>query len=286
MPTYASEREVVYSPGVAPPLQVAAVGLLVRDLDLVAAFYHDVIGLTVLSSDAGEVQLGAGGVALIHLLHRPAALADDPAGAGLFHTAFLLPSRADLGRWLVHLRAMGLGLDGAADHAVSEAVYLTDPEGNGVEVYADRPAADWPWTDPAGPRQIELVNRRLDLAALMAEAGRPWGGAPPDTRVGHVHLRVGDVARAAAFYVDALGLDVTLMTPEAAFLSSGGYHHHLGANVWRSLGAGPRDPSRAGLAWVMMEARGQADAGTSTDLRDPWGTQIKITTHSRGVQTR
>ncbi len=281
--------EAQHNQSATPPLQIAAISLAVRDLNRVTAFYRDGLGLGVLRQTAGEIELGADGAALVHLLHRPTAIADDPAAAGLFHTAFLLPGAADLGRWLVHARAMGLQLDGAADHLVSQAVYLSDPEGNGVEVYADRPRSEWTWTGPAVARRITMANKRLDLAGLMAQASAPWSGAPAGTRIGHVHLRVGDLARATAFYVGVLGLDVTSMGSEAAFLSTGGYHHHLGVNVWRSPGAGPRDPARAGLASVTMAAsdpavadaiarRGQADDLANTGLRDPWGTQVKITT--------
>ena len=126
-----------------PPLQIAAVALVVRNVERVTAFYRDAIGLEVLHRDPSQVQLGADGIVLLHLLHQPAALPDDPASAGLFHTAILLPRRADLGRWLRHAAATGVALDGAADHLVSEAAYLHDPEGNGVEVYADRPPAAW-----------------------------------------------------------------------------------------------------------------------------------------------
>lgn len=274
------------------PMQVGGVALIVRDIAAVTAFYRDIIGLAVLAEADGATVLGAGGVGFLELLHRPAALPDDGRSAGLFHTAFLLPSRADLGRWLLHASATGVELEGAADHLVSEAAYLSDPEGNGVEVYADRPASQWSWTGPPGARQVVMANHRLNMPGLIGEATTPWSGAPAGTRVGHVHLRVGDVARATEFYGGVLGLDLTRAWPEAAFLSTGSYHHHVAANVWRSHGAGPRDPDRAGLAWVTMEAaeepvlaaiarRGHADALTTTGMRDPWGTQIKFTTAQR-----
>ena len=268
------------------PLRAAAVALVVRDLDRMSAFYRDVIGLAVVGQDTGLVRLGAGGVALLDLLHRPDALPQDPASAGLYHTAFLLPSRADLGRWLDHARRSGVRLEGAADHLVSEAVYLSDPEGNGIELYADRPKSLWRWTGPAGASQVEMANSKLDVPGLLAEAVTPWTGAPDGTCVGHVHLRVGDVTRAVEFYAGTLGLAVTRIWPQAAFMSTGGYHHHLAANIWHSAGAGPRDPAQAGLAWVTMEAAtptiaeaiarrsGTQDVHT---LSDPWGTQIKIT---------
>ncbi len=271
---------------VAPePLGVAQVALAVRDLGRVEAFYRGVLGLAVIARSPGRVRLGAGDAVLLDLLHRPDALPDDPAGAGLFHTAFLLPSRAHLGRWLAHLAALGHRLDGAADHLVSEAAYLSDPEGNGVEICADRPRARWRWTG-AAPRQIEMANEPLDLPGLLREATTPWAGAPDGTRVGHVHLRVGDAAAAARFYGGALGMDVTAASPAAAFLSTGGYHHHLAVNAWRSAGAAARDPRRAGLATVTFEA---ASGGVLADiagragvaslgggLRDPWGTALRF----------
>lgn len=270
-------------------LRIGGVALAVRDLDRVAVFYRDVIGLEVLAQEGGAVRLGAGGAAFLELLHRPDALPDDPAAAGLFHTAFLLPSRAGLGRWLAHVRALGGQLDGAADHLVSEAAYLRDPEGNGIEMYADRPRAQWRWRGDGTARRVEMANSPLDLPGLLRAAETPWSGAPPGTRIGHVHLRVGDVGEAVRFYGGALGLDLTAGWDKAAFLSSGGYHHHIAANTWSSAGAGRRDPARAGLASVTLDmADGPALAGiarradaaghglTDAHLDDPWGTVFKL----------
>ena len=251
-------------------------------MDRVAAFYREVIGLEVITSGDGFVRMGVGGDAFLELLDRPGAKLDDPAAAGLFHTAFLLPSRADLGRWLAHYRTLGQPLDGAADHLVSEAVYLHDPEGNGIEVYADRPRAQWGWHDGPDGRRVEMANQPLDAPGLLALAVTPWAGAPAGTRIGHVHLRVGDVGTARRFYGDLVGMDVTAAWDAAAFLSSGGYHHHLAANVWRSAGAGQRDPARAGLASVTLElADEQILASLATRLgdaghRDPWGTTLQL----------
>ena len=262
-------------------LRIGGVALAVRDLGRVAAFYRDVIGLEIIAQEGDAVRLGAGSTAFLDLLHRPDALPDDPAAAGLFHTAFLLPSRADLGRWLVHFGALGGRLDGAADHLVSEAVYLHDPEGNGIEMYADRPRAAWRWQ---GTGRVEMANRPLDTPGLLRAADTPWAGAPPGTRVGHVHLRVGGVEEAVRFYGGALGLDLTAGWDKAAFLSSGGYHHHIAANTWHSAGAGRRDPARAGLLSVTLDiADGPAGAsiarrvGTADrSLHDPWGTVLTL----------
>jgi catechol 2,3-dioxygenase len=268
--------------GAAEWLRIGGVTLAVRDLHRVTAFYRDVIGLEVVAQEGDAVRLGAGGAAFLDLLHRPGALPDDPGAAGLFHTAFLLPSRAGLGRWLAQFRALGGLLDGGADHLVSEAAYLHDPEGNGVEMYADRPPAEWRWQGEGAGRRIEMANRPLDVPGLLRAAATPWGGALPGTRIGHVHLRVGDVGEAVRFYGDALGVDLTAAWDSAAFLSSGGYHHHIAVNTWRSPGAGRRDPARAGLASVTLDiADGPALAGIARRLgaaghrfEDPWGTAL------------
>jgi len=269
------------------PLRIGAVALTVRDLDRTAAFYRDVIGLEVLARADGTESLGVGGAAFLELIQRPDLLPDDPAAAGLYHTAFLLPSRVDLGRWLVHWGERHQPLDGAADHLVSEAVYLHDPEGNGIEVYADRPRSQWRWSGEARERRVDMTNGRLDIEGLVGEARTPWLGAPEGTRIGHVHLRVGDISEAERFYGGVLGMDVVRTRPGAVFLSTGGYHHHLAANTWQSAGARRRDPRRAGLASVTLEAADRAtlariarhagDAALDEDgLLDPWGTRLRL----------
>ncbi len=289
------------------PLRPVRVALAVRDLAGTARFYREVIGLSALpdpgqtTRNGARVLLGAGGAALLELVHRPDARPEPAGAAGLFHTAVLLPSRAWLGRWLAHASALGVSLDGAADHLVSEAAYLRDPEGNGVEVYADRPRGDWQWE--AG--RVRMASLPLDAAGLRAAAdGGAWTGAPAGARLGHVHLRVGDAARAARFATAVLGLDLVADWSGAAFLSSGGYHHHLGVNHWHSAGAGPRDPAAAGLLDVTLEAEparlaailaraarhggapdatpasrpdeGAAPIPGDTVLRDPWGTRLRL----------
>ena len=265
------------------PLRIGAVGLKARDLSRLTDFYSQAIGLQILDRDAKSARLGAGGVALLELEAAPNAKPDDPRTAGLFHTAFLQPTRGDLGRWLVHVARNRVPLSGASDHLVSEAIYLDDPEGNGIEVYRDRLPNEWQWS---GDR-IKMATDRLDLDKLAADAGTvPYTGAPDGLRIGHIHLRVGDIAAAQTFYSGTIGLDVTAGRGGALFMSSGHYHHHVGSNIWQSAGAGPRDEDRAGLSWFAFEGEAEAlagvrerlkGAGRTSDMRDPWGTRVRFT---------
>lgn len=262
----------------AAPMEIGRVTLTVHDLARSADFYARALGLAKLTADAAQVTLGAGNRALITLIADPAARLRSPREAGLFHTAFLLPDRAALARWLHHVASTRLPLQGASDHKVSEAIYLADPEGNGIEVYVDRPRAQWTKQDGS----IQMATDPLDLDDLAAAADGTWTGAPDGTVVGHVHLQVGDVAQAQAFYTGTLGFPVTATYPGAAFYGSGGYHHHLATNVWNSRGAGPRTPS-TGLTNVEILADATALAAIAarsdgqTRLTDPWGTQITLT---------
>ncbi len=273
------------------PLRVGAVALKARDLSRLADFYTDAIGLAVIDRDSKTVRLGAGGVPFFHLEAAPGALPDDPRSAGLFHTAFLHPTRQDLARWLVHAARNRVQLTGASDHAVSEAIYLDDPEGNGIEVYRDRKPEEWRWS---GGR-IQMATDRLDLDNLAADSGNAaHAGAPAGLRIGHIHLRVGDLAATQVFYCDAVGLDPTAGRGGALFMSSGHYHHHVGSNVWQSAGAGTRDDDRAGLSWFALEAADAAqrdavvnrlksadrpvtDSSEGPETRDPFGTRVRFT---------
>ena len=226
------------------PLHIGAVALKVRDLDRLTAFYRDVLGLAVLDHSNQGTTLGAGGVAFVHLEDRPDVKPDDTREAGLYHTAFLMPTRGDLARWVLHVARNKTPLTGASDHGVSEAFYLDDPEGNGIEVYHDRPVESWQWTG----NELKMITDPLDIDDILREVQptATFAGAPDGLRIGHIHLRVGDIARAETFYRDALGLEVTRRRHGASFMSSGRYHHHIGNNVWHSAGAGRRDENRAG----------------------------------------
>jgi catechol 2,3-dioxygenase len=276
----------------ATPLRVGAVSLVVRDLDRVSAFYRDVIGLTVIERSEGAARLGVGGTVLLHLERRAEAPFERHGTAGLYHTAFLMPTRKDLARWLVHVALNRVRLTGFADHAVSEAVYLDDPEGNGVEVYADRAPDLWRWDGGA----VTMTTDRLDIDDLVSLTNiqvSDYASAPEALRIGHMHLRVGDVERGRAFYGDVVGLDTTRQRGGAAFLSSGRYHHHLGINVWQSTGAGLRPAETTGLGWFSLEAKDRAgldalrgrvaasgasvkDVPGGFEIADPWGTAVRL----------
>ncbi|MEP9378741.1 VOC family protein [Aquabacter sp. CN5-332] len=263
------------------PLHVGKVTLVVHDLDGVSDFYQQAMGLHRISGDADTVLLGAGGMGFFELRRDAAARRSSHREAGLFHTAFLLPTRSDLGRWMRHAAGEGLKIDGAADHVVSEAIYLADPEGNGIEIYADRAPAHWTWTDG----MVVMRNDRLDLQALARDGGdAPWRGFPDGAVIGHVHLQVGDLGPAEAFYAGSLGLDITCRYPGATFYSSGGYHHHIATNIWNSRGASVRSVPATGIAEVELIAtpetrdivRAKLGAGANGVARDPWGTAIAV----------
>jgi catechol 2,3-dioxygenase len=259
------------------PVEIGRVTLTVNDLPKVAAFYESVLGLRRLSSDGTTALLGTGTRALIELQGDRSARRAARQEAGLFHTAFLMPSRSALARWLIHAAGVQVPLQGASDHHVSEAIYLADPEGNGIEVYADRPRDGW--RSPDGT--LIMTTGALDLNGLARAADAPWSGIPDDAVVGHVHLQVGSVPEAEAFYQGTLGLPVMAHYPGAAFFGSGGYHHHLAANIWNSRGAGPRPSGTTGLAALELLADAPEHAailartGTGGPV-DPWGTELRV----------
>lgn len=271
------------------PLRIGRVGLRVRDLDRVSDFYQRVLGLAVIDKSADTITLGVGPVPLLDLRGDPLASPRNLRDAGLFHTAFLLPTRADLARWLAHANTLGVKLQGASDHIVSEAIYLADPEGNGIEIYADRPVSRW--RDADG--QIRMATEQLNIRDLLSAAKGDWAGFPEGGTIGHVHLQVGDLDAADAFYRDILGLDIASRYPGASFFGSGGYHHHLAGNIWNSRRAGARPEGAAGLDRVeivvrdpatrdaIFERAGRAghhinSSGQTPVLRDPWGTRIAL----------
>ncbi len=259
------------------PVEIASITLTVHDLAKVAAFYEKLLGLHRLSSDGAVVRLGLGNDVLIELRGDKAARQSTPREAGLFHTAFLMPSRAALGSWLIHSSENQISLQGASDHLVSEAIYLADPEGNGIEVYADRPRLAW--YNPDG--SIKMATEGLDLNDVARSSKKPFAGAPEGLTIGHVHLQVGNVHEAEKFYRDIIGMPVTSHYPGAAFYGSGGYHHHIATNVWNSRNAKARSFPATGLAELTLRAdaldyEAIVKRGGSDSLADPWGTPINV----------
>ena len=230
-----------------PRTSLGAVRLTVSDLARSRAFYEKAVGLSAGELVDGSVALGvAGGKPLIELHGDSSAPPLDRRVPGLFHVAILLPSRADLAFAIGRLATARVPLDGASDHLVSEALYLSDPDGNGIEIYRDRPREEWRYVDG----QLAMSTLPLDLESIVAEVADPTEQqqAPAATRVGHVHLQVSDLRDAEEFYSGVLGFDVMVRGyPGALFVATGGYHHHLGLNTWHSLGSGPAQPGAIGL---------------------------------------
>lgn len=230
----------------ADTMRIGYVHLRVRDLERSLSFYLDTLGLRLVSGGAHTATLSATGrgPGLIVLTEKKDAPPRPPRSTGLYHVAIRVPSRRALAHVIRHLEDVKWAVEGFADHDVSEAVYLADPDGNGIEIYADRPREDW----PLHHGRVEMVTVPIDMDSLMRELAdfpAPWEGIDPGTDIGHVHLRVSSLEKAEAFYHGVLGLDVTQRDMVGAlFLSAGGYHHHIGVNTWSSEG-GSRPPADA-----------------------------------------
>lgn len=235
------------APTLHPGTRLGPITIRVADLKRSLRFYEKVIGLAPVRQAEGDLALGVENEPpLIHLKETPGAR-QVPRTSGLYHFAVLLPTRADLGSALQRLIDSDIRI-GQSDHLVSEALYLSDPDGNGIEIYRDRPRAEWTWRDG----MIEMAVDPLDLDGLLQDAKETAarGGsdrAPAGTAIGHIHLQVSDVPHAVQFYHGVVGFDITASFQGAAFLSAGGYHHHLGLNSWTSRGAPPAPPDAAGL---------------------------------------
>lgn len=286
--------------GIEPPThrlpevtRLGRVRLQIADLDRSRSFYEDLLGLRVLDRSDGRVVLGAEEVPLVELVERPGTHAVRPRDRlGLFHVALRLPDRSALGQFIQHLDAQDVQ-PGMSDHGVSEAVYLRDPDGLGVEVYADRPRSTWTQTAEG---EISMTTEPLDVSNLLEATNTgQWKGAPSGTAVGHVHLHVGALDRAAAFYHEALGFDKTMWSyPGALFFAVGGYHHHLGTNVWAGDAPAPREEDAQLLEWsIVLPAADDVEAAAQNLeseeysitrdedaclVADPWGTSLRIST--------
>ncbi|CAN5728376.1 catechol 2,3-dioxygenase [soil metagenome] len=284
------------APTLPATLRLGPVHLAVTDLDRSIGFYRDAIGLRLHHREGAAAVMGAGAADLLVLLEEPNAR---PAArhAGLYHFALLHPSRLELARAAKRLIAGRVAISGASDHGISEAIYLPDPDGNGIELAADRPRAEWgDLRDPSviGPKPLDLEG----LLALVADE-EPAAQADAGLVVGHLHLHVGDVEEGLAFYRDVLGFEPMTLFPSAAFVSAGGYHHHLAFNTWRGAGAAPAPDGVVGLRrWTVflerdseledVRERAVAAGGEPVDvdggvlLRDPWGHPVLFATAPSG----
>ena len=273
-------------------IRLGPVQLQIADLERSIAYYERVIGLRVIERTDFSATLGAhDDPTPLDVLTASAGAAPVPRRGrlGLYHFAILRPERAALGRFVAHLASIN-EYAGMADHLVSEAIYLSDPDGLGIEVYADRARSEWRMQG----RSIAMATLPLDAQALIAAGGaEPWTGAPKGTRIGHVHLHVSDLDQAAAFYHAGLGLDkVVVDFPGALFMSAGGYHHHLGTNTWAAGAARATDRDARLLEWrIALPSAGDVAAaadslasagfnvrseGTDAVATDPWGTTLRL----------
>lgn len=263
---------------------IGTVHLQVADLPRALAFYVDLLGLRVIAAAGGEAHLSATGTepALLRLTSRSGATPRPRGVTGLFHVAWRAPDRRELGRWLRRLLEARVPLHGASDHGVSEALYLPDPDGLGVELYCDRPRALWPRRGP----HVAMVSERLDTADLLAAADGtgPWDGAHAATDIGHVHLCVSSLKAAEAFYVEGLGFEVMQRDyPGALFLAAGGYHHHLGANTWQSGGGPPPPETAVGLLSFTVVVPEAADVGVVRERLDVVGDGPEVVVPADGT---
>jgi catechol 2,3-dioxygenase len=279
-----------------PDTHIGSVHLTVNDLEAQQSFYEQAIGLRELERDGQTVSLGPeGGPVLLELTGDPDAPRRPRGTTGLFHFAILVPGRADLGQSLRRVVDAGWRFTGASDHLVSEALYLNDPEGNGIEIYRDRRRDEWPRDDEG---VIQMATLPLDLDGVLGEVdgSKP---APAEmsagTKIGHIHLNVASIPAAEAFYNGALGFDVMVRTyPGALFVAAGGYHHHIGLNTWESAGGQPPPPGSTGLRSfeIVLPSREEADrvadqaraAGADVNsgengaiVLDPWRDAVLLT---------
>ena len=283
-----NETTAITAPVLPATLRLGAVHITVTNLDRSVGFYQDAIGLKLHSRDGDVAAMGAGAEDLLVLHEAPFAR---PAGrhAGLYHFALLHPSRTELARALVRLANTRTRIEGASDHGISEAIYLPDPDGNGIELAADRPKEQWP--EQWGNFRPEPLDLHALLGLVVGE--EPQRHAGRGLVVGHLHLHVGDIERGLAFYRDVVGFEVQTLMPSAAFVSAGGYHHHLGFNVWRGEGVPPAPAGIVGLREWTIELPAAADVATVRErleaagvpvepgergflVRDPWNMALRV----------
>lgn len=274
-----------------PVTYVGEVGLKVMDLKRMKQFYQEIIGFDVISEEQNYVELGSGGKVLVKLEAVEGVTSKQGRYAGLYHFAILLPTREDLGKILVHLHQQGIQL-GSSDHLVSEALYLSDPEGNGIEIYRDREPEQWNWSNDEVSMTVDPIDAQ-GLVEAAQSSSEPWKGMPETTVMGHIHLRVSNLVEARDFYVEALGFEVvSSLGGQALFLADQKYHHHIGMNVWNGTGIPALPEKEAGLHYytLIMDEEKRKELGKKLqtmgteiverdnywEVKDPSGNAIRL----------
>lgn len=275
-------------------MEIGKVVLKTKSKHTLAAFYNEIIGLKVMADEANRIALGVDGRVLLELMEVKQGMTAKQAKTGLYHTAFLLPSRAELGSFLHHLLESNYPIDGAGDHIYSEALYFRDPDGNGIEVYADRAREEWQ-RDELG--NLPMATNEVDGdGILMAGAELDWNGAPSDTTIGHIHLQVSHLEETRHFYETVLGFQVTTEIPSALFFAAGDYHHHIGTNIWAGRDFPKLEELETGLAYFTIKIEGiemledrlkqfdiafEKESDNVIRLEDPNGIAVKIVNNTK-----
>jgi catechol 2,3-dioxygenase len=273
-----------------PKTHLGSVTLRVADLQRSIDFYTSIIGLQVIGrAENGRASLGTDGQPILHLREVRGAARTPKHATGLYHAAILLPNRKALASTVYHLHQSGVQF-GYADHLVSEAFYLSDPDGSGLELYRDRPREEWGWENGL----VKMDNAPIDFDSLFGELNgdASWSGMPAGTTLGHMHLQIGDTQKAEDFYHGILGFDIVARWSGALFMSAGGYHHHLGLNTWNSRNAPPTPPTAAGLDSFSIilpdqvaldglverlnAAQVEVEIGDEISIRDPWQNRLVL----------
>ncbi|MEH7493894.1 VOC family protein [Neobacillus niacini] len=255
----------------SPNIYSSEVNLKVKNLDYALTFYQNIMGFKVLEKTDRKAVLTADGKKPLVTLEQPEnVIPKEERMSGLYHFAILLPSRADLSVFLRHFLGTGYPL-GAADHYVSEALYITDPDGNGIEVYRDRPSNEWTWENGL----VDMATVELDGNSILAESDAEWTGLPPGTIMGHIHLHVGDLQKAEEFYTKGLGFNIVSHYPQAVFLSTGGYHHHIAINTWQGVGVPTPPENSVGLNWYSLVFPDNAARESAIERLKELGTSVE-----------